>query len=148
MTLVKFNNGLQKRANHPFFDGLFNDEFLRPFFGDRAVACVNPAANVLESADTFYLEIAAPGISKEDFKISIEKDVLKVQVAKEQTADENQPSFRRREFNFSSFERSFKLPKSVNQEGIEARYEQGVLTVKLPKLVEAQEKPTREIVIE
>jgi HSP20 family protein len=143
MTFAKFHTAPAKRTGFPFFA----DEFFRPFYADCAPVGSAVAVNVLESADAFQLEVAAPGLTKEDFKLSVEKDILTIKVAKETETVENAPEFRRREFNYSSFERSFKLGKNMNLDAIEARYENGILTVKLPKLPEAQDKPSREIII-
>jgi HSP20 family protein len=140
---TKFNTAPGKRAGFPFFA----DEFFRPFYADCAPSGSAVAVNVLESAEAFHLEVAAPGLTKEDFKLSVEKDVLSIKVAKEKQAVEGAPEFRRREFDFSNFDRSFKLGKNMNLDAIEARYENGILLVKLPKLAEAQEKPSREIAI-
>lgn len=143
MTFTKFHTAPVKRAGFPFFA----DEFFRPFYADCTPNGSAVAVNVLESAEAFHLEVAAPGLTKEDFKLSIEKDVLSIKVAKESQTVENAPEFRRREFNYANFERSFKLGKNMNLDAIEARYENGILLVKLPKLPEAQEKPSREITI-
>lgn len=147
MNFVKFNNGLGKQHNGPFFDGKLADDFFRPFFADRAAHCSAPAVNVTESAEAFHIEVAAPGLAKEDFKISLEKDVMSIKVTKELNSEEGQPTWHRREFNYSNFERSFKLPKVVNQEAIQAKYEAGILLVTLPKLEAIAEKTVKEISI-
>ena len=93
------------------------------------------------------LELAAPGLNKEDFKINLEKDLLSVSVKRETEADNTDVTYRRREFTFASFERSFKLPKTVDADKIGAKYENGILFLTLPKMEQAIEKPAREIEI-
>lgn len=148
MTLVKFNNNLGKHHNSPFFENKWADDFFRPFFADRQADIANGVAvNIAETPEEFIIEVAAPGLAKEDFKIFLEKDLLKIKVEKEATEAENKPTYHRKEFSYQRFERAFKLPKSVNQEGIAAKYENGLLLLTLPKQVEAQDKGAKEISI-
>lgn len=148
MTLVKVPHFMHKRPAGAFLDGFFGNDFLRPAFQDFVTNGTTPAVNVAETATGFRIEVAAPGLEKSDFKLSLEKDILTIKVEKTQSAEEVQDKFVRREFNYSTFERSFQLPKTVNQELIDAKYENGVLHVSLPKREEALEKPTREISIQ
>jgi len=96
-----------------------------------------PKVNIKENFTTFIVEIAAPGLKKEDFAIEIEKLVLKVSSnftpKRETTGTDNDTQFTRKEFNYASFTRSFTLPKKVKVEGIDATYTDGVLTISLPK---------------
>lgn len=96
-----------------------------------------PKVNIKENFTTFIVEIAAPGLKKEDFAIEIEKLVLKVSSnftpKRETTGTDNDTQFTRKEFNYTSFTRSFTLPKKVNVESIDATYTDGVLTISLPK---------------
>ncbi|MCZ6594661.1 MAG: Hsp20/alpha crystallin family protein [Bacteroidetes bacterium] len=96
-----------------------------------------PKVNIKENFTTFIVEIAAPGLKKEDFAIDIEKLVLKVSSnftpKRETTGTDNDTQFTRKEFNYTSFTRSFTLPKKVNVESIDATYTDGVLTISLPK---------------
>lgn len=107
-----------------------------------------PAVNVQEKPDTFVVEIAVPGLRKEDFKVELEGNVLKVSV--EQTEKEQadaQGKYHRREFGQAVFQRYFTLPKSVDGDNIGAAYQDGILTVTLPKRAEAQPKPPKQIMI-
>lgn len=97
-----------------------------------------PAVNIFENLPNFVVEMAVPGLKKEDFTIEIEEDTLKISSKRvEEKKEENNDSrVRRREFNYTSFERSFKLPENIKAEDIQANYENGVLRVTLPKMEE------------
>ena len=107
-----------------------------------------PSVNIAENSDGFKLEFAAPGLTKEEFKINLDNNVLTVKAENEEVKEESNKSFTRREFNYSSFTRSFTLPDSANGEKITAEYENGILNIEIPKREEAKVKPAREIVIE
>lgn len=145
MKIAKFNPTLNKPMNH-WVDRFFNDGHLSTYF-DRSLTQMTPSVNVVELANSFRIEVAAPGLEKGDFKLNLDKDLLTINVAREEKNEETGEKFYRREFNYSSFERKFRLPETVNQEGIKASYDNGVLNVSLPKRDEAIEKPAREIEI-
>ncbi len=94
-----------------------------------------PAVNIIENFPNFVVELAVPGLQKEDFSIEVEEDTLKIssKKAKEQTEENSDSRFRKREFNYQSFERSFKLPENIKTEDIQANYENGILKITLPK---------------
>ncbi|MEL6867112.1 MAG: Hsp20/alpha crystallin family protein [Bacteroidota bacterium] len=146
MTLVKFNP--RRRAVSPFdhlFENFFNHD-VSSFWGADHVNNL-PAVNVMENADDFRLELAAPGLNKDDFEINIEKNRLTIKATREEKHEEVKDNYKRRGFNYTSFERSFHLPKTVNSEAISAAYDAGVLTLTLPKK-EAEKLPaTRKIEI-
>ncbi len=91
-----------------------------------------PAVNIKESANDFFIQLAAPGLNKEDFAIVLEKNTLKVSVKKELVEKEGEKNWRK-EFSFHQFERQFNLPDSVSVEKIGATYEQGILAISLEK---------------
>src|SRR5690554_691618 len=98
-----------------------------------------PAVNIIEKSSNFALEIAAPGLGKEDFKIEVEEDMLKVSAQKAtqtETEENNDSQFRKREFNYESFTRSFRLPDTIETDKIQAKYKNGILSVTLPKMEE------------
>ncbi|MDC8001917.1 Hsp20/alpha crystallin family protein [Aequorivita todarodis] len=99
-----------------------------------------PTVNIIENLPNFVVELAAPGLQKEDFTIEVEEDTMKIASKKIETNKEetNDFSFIRREFNYKSFERSFKLPENIKVEDIQASYENGVLRVTIPKMEEKQ----------
>ncbi|QFG52914.1 Hsp20/alpha crystallin family protein [Chryseobacterium sp.] len=94
-----------------------------------------PSVNVLEQKDAFEIHVAAPGIKKENFMIDLERNVLTVssETREEHSEKDESGSFTRREFNYSSFSRSFTLPDNVAPENIEAAYEDGILKITVPK---------------
>lgn len=97
-----------------------------------------PAVNILENFPNFVVELAVPGLNKEDFSIEVEEDTLKIASKKvEEKKEENTDSlYKRKEFNYTNFKRSFKLPENIKTEEIQANYENGVLRVTLPKMEE------------
>jgi len=105
-----------------------------------------PATNITEDKDVYMIELAVPGFNKEDFKLSMEKQILTVstEIEKEQKSEENaEQPYRMREFGRRNFSRSFSLPESVDQDSIKAEYLNGILKITLPKKEEV--KVTKEI---
>ena len=107
-----------------------------------------PAVNIKETEDSFGVEVAAPGLEKKDFKIQLENNLLTISSQKESHEENQHEGYSRREFSYQSFQRSFVLPKDVvNDEGIVARYENGLLQLVIPKKEEAKQKGPRLIEI-
>jgi len=124
---------------------LWNEDFFDNFFdGDRL-----PATNIKENKKEFKLELSVPGFDKEDFKIEIEKNVLKISAQKEYKNEEKDGDDRvlRREFSHSSFSRSFTIPDNIDTENIEAQQKDGILEIKLPKFEKAPEDKVKKIEI-
>lgn len=142
MKLVKWNN---EPVFPDFFSRMFNDDFDN-YFG-KANCGYLPAANVAETEDAFEVEFAIPGMNKEDFKISVENNILTVSAEKEEHKEEKEKNYTRKEFAYGSFTRSFSLPRTINHEKIAAGYDQGILKVSLPKKEEAKTQLSREIKI-
>ena len=124
----------------------FNGELL-PKFLDAENRYNLPAVNIIESKDDYRIEVAAPGLNKEDFKINLENNVLTVSSEKEEKQEEKEEKVMRKEFSYYSFSRSFTLPLTVNSEKIRATQKDGILQVVIPKKEEARDKPSREIKI-
>lgn len=103
-----------------------------------------PAVNVLEAEDHFRIDVAAPGLSKEDFKIEVEKETLSISAKKESTKEENE-KFTRREFQYAEFKRNFHLPETIDTDKITATMKNGILSLTLAKKEEAKELPPRKI---
>ncbi|MBB5644865.1 Hsp20/alpha crystallin family protein [Pedobacter cryoconitis] len=139
MTLVKFNpNGnVKKNGLMTGFDGVFDSIFNDTFFSDRMTARV-PAVNISESKDHYHVELAAPGLKKEDFKLSLERNVLSISVERSSENGAQERNYNKREFSYSSFVRSFTLPDAANENGIEAKYMDGVLCIDIAKREEAK----------
>lgn len=97
-----------------------------------------PAVNIVEQKDDYQVSLAVPGMKKEDFAIEMEGNMLTISSEKEETKDENDKRYNRREYNYSSFSRSFTLPEDVMQDKIDAKYEDGVLRLTLPKKEESK----------
>jgi HSP20 family protein len=124
------------------------DTFFGPSFMTRPYvtrysqpALTTPAVNIKDTETAYQVEVAAPGAKKDDFSLSLNQNVLTISFKHEQADEETKDSFIRKEFAFQSFERSFRLPKTVNAEAIAATYADGILTVELPK----QELPKPEV---
>jgi len=136
MTLVKFNN---QRNNTllPGFNDVFDSIFNDTFFNDRMVTRV-PAVNISETENNYHVELAAPGLKKEDFKLNLDRNQLTISV--EQTSDnqENQKNYSKREYSYSSFVRSFTLPESADDSKIDATYTDGILRIDIAKREEAK----------
>ena len=158
MTLIKWRNpDLAERFGLPtmfsdFFDSDFNSNEMRRYV---------PAVNIMENNDEFRIELAAPGLKRDEFKIEIDNGVLTISSEKKteheesdnenskgnKQGDNNAPRYTKREFSYTSFRRSFSLPETVNSDNIGAKYTDGVLTLTLPKREEAKPKPARQIEI-
>jgi HSP20 family protein len=135
MTLVKFNPMAHTTGfNH--FKTL--DRLMHEIFADDHNVKANkvtPSVNIVENEGMFKLEVAAPGLAKEDFKINVEDKVLTISAEKKAETETNEgEKILRREFGYSNFKRTFTLPENVNVTDIKAVYENGVLNVHLPKV--------------
>jgi HSP20 family protein len=109
-----------------------------------------PAVNIIETNDDFRLEMVAPGMRKESFKIELEENVLSITYDHVDNREEkrNGWNYLRHEYNYHSFSRSFTLPETVNSGGIEASYEDGILKLIIPKKEEAKKQPARQIAVD
>lgn len=137
MTLVKFSPEKKNSALLPGFNDIFESVIGDTFFSDRRITNV-PAVNISESAEAYQIELAAPGLKKEDFRVSVERDTLSIT---SQSSEENSAegkTYSRREYSFAAFTRSFTLPESADAERIQASYTDGVLMLVLPKKEEAK----------
>lgn len=130
-----------------YWDDFFNDSF---FNGTAPAGCKNtsPAVNITEDDNLFLIEVAAPGLAREDFKINLENDILTISSEQKEEKEENGRRYVRREFSFSAFKRSFQLPETIDADNIKANHSAGILRVELPKNEEALPKAPRQIEIE
>lgn len=144
MTLVKFRN-------RDLFPSMFSEFFDRDFFDTSNMGFNNstmPAVNIKETKEDFVVEVAAPGMKKDDFKIELDNNLLVISSEKEEHNEEKgEGEFTRREFSYQSFKRTFTLPKTIEDGKIAAKYNDGVLLITLPKKEEAKEKPKKLIAI-
>ncbi len=115
----------------------FNDffepwsEWLQDGFASKQL--MSPKVNITDDKTGYCLELAAPGLHKKDFKVDINSNLLTISAQQEENKEENEGKYSRREYNYSSFSRSFTLPKDVQQNKIEASYADGILKLNLPK---------------
>jgi len=145
MTLVKFANGHKNHAVNPFFSDVFDSILNDSFLSDKLASRV-PAVNISETENEFHIELAAPGLKKEDFKISLDKNVLSVSADKKTENVEVGKKFSKREYSYNSFTRSFTLPEVADAAKIEAEYTDGVLKLNVAKKEEAKVQ-SREIAV-
>lgn len=137
----------------PTLQSFFNDPLLRNWFSWDADNTIEnytlPAVNIGETDDTYEIAVAAPGMNKNDFKVQFEHNLLTISGEKKEEKENRQGNnWMRREFNYSSFARSFTLSeKQVNAENITAKYADGVLHITVPKSAEVKNKPARVIQI-
>ncbi len=106
-----------------------------------------PPANIIETADKFRIEIAAPGSEKKDFNIKIDNNLLSISREIEKKNEDKGEKYSSREFNNKSFKRTFSLSKNIDTDKISADYKSGILNVYMPKMELAKEKPSREVII-
>jgi HSP20 family protein len=136
---------IAKRSFRPFYMGsIFDDDF---FPAVTSKTSSMPAVNIREDEKKFMLDLAVPGIDKKDLKIDINEDVLTISSETKNDVEENSDGYKRKEFSYSSFCRSFQVPENVNREKIEANYKDGILSVSLPKYEEEKNKISRQVKI-
>ena len=144
-TLMRTNHNLPSMIEN-FFSRDMND-----FFNTASPSFNNvPAVNVVENEDGFRIEVAAPGMKKSDFKLNLNHNNLTISGSQENQSEESDKTnekYTRREFSYSSFQRTFTLPTSVDADNIKASYTDGLLKIEIPKREEAKVKPPRQIEI-
>lgn len=106
-----------------------------------------PAVNVTENKDNYLVSLAAPGMKKDDFNIDVDGNILTISSEKEERKEDKDDKYTRNEYNYSSFSRSFTLPDEVNKEKIEAKYEDGVLKISMPRKEEAKKNTAKHIAV-
>ncbi len=145
MTTVRFNQPSLKTWDS-FLDNLIND-----LPAPKTSSFNFPPVNIVETNNDYELEINAAGRKKEDFKITVDKNILTVSFEKNEEKNNENPKeykkFIKKEFVLSSFKRSFTLDEKINAEGIQAKYENGILTLTLPKKEEVKVMP-KEIAVQ
>jgi len=139
----------RRKTHRPTFYNFVND-FLNADFPETATSKntfrSKPSVNVLENNDEFRIELAAPGLSKKDFDIQVENQTLTISANKEVAGKEDE-KFVQKEFAYTSFSRTFNLPKTIDTTGIKASFKNGILTLALPKKEEAKALPPRKVEI-
>ncbi len=126
-------------------DDFFGKDLLSTFFDDYQTGISVPAVNIIEGRDNFRIEVAAPGLDKNDFEIDVKDNVLLITCRKERKEETNDEKIMRREFSYGAFSRSFTLPNTVETDKISAKHKDGVLNITIPKKEAAKEKPPKKI---
>lgn len=123
-------------------DNMFGRSWMKPF--EKSL----PAVNISENEKMYHVDVVAPGMKKEDFKVNVEDDILTISAASkhESTEEDRDKQYSRREYSHSSFTRSFRLPENAKDDSIDARYEDGVLKLSIPKTA-MEVKASKEIEI-
>lgn len=149
MANIKHHEGQRTPALRSLFSDFFNDserffdnDFLPSRMFPTRLMSNLPATNIRETEKEFHIEVAAPGLKKEDFHVDIENGMLIISSETKQESRQEENNYTRREYNFSSFQRSFQLPDNVDEDAIQATYTDGVLKLSIPKR-EGQQKPPR-----
>ena len=147
MTLTK------RTTNDNWLPSIFDDMFKTDWLGGTTnvnnIGVSIPAVNIKESDDNFMVEVAVPGMKKDQFNIELDNDMLTISSQEKDEKETNleDGKFTRREFSYKSFKRAFSLPETVDSEQIAATYENGVLFITLPKREEAKVQAKRMIEI-
>ncbi|MDE1206761.1 Hsp20/alpha crystallin family protein [Tenacibaculum larymnensis] len=141
---------LLKSTDFPALPNVFND-FFRDWstsnFSDTNTTL--PAVNIKENENEFTVDVAAPGMNKEDFQVNLENDILTISSERKENKEDTNDNYTRKEYSYMSFKRSFTLPKGiVDSEKIKATYKNGELKINIPKLEAAKPKPAKLITVE
>jgi len=142
--------GTQLSRQREAVPSMFND-FFRPWnewfdnggFMGRTLSM--PAVNISEAKDSYLVSLAVPGMKKDDFKVDVEGNMLTISSEKSETKEANEEKYTRKEYNYSSFSRSFTIPDDVEIEKIDARYQDGELKLTLPRKEEAKKSSAKKI---
>ncbi|MGZ3866690.1 MAG: Hsp20/alpha crystallin family protein [Bacteroidia bacterium] len=144
MSLLKENTTNLFPALSDFFE---TDKWLTPDKFFKGFHASLPAANVSETDKSYKIELAIPGFKKEEVKVNLENEILTIEAENKTEKEEKGEKFTRKEFSYGTFSRSFQLPKAANSDKIEAKYENGLLKLEIPKKEEAINKAKKEIKI-
>lgn len=128
-----------------WIDDIFNKEFPSVFTSNFNAGITLPKVNIKETADAYFVDMAVPGMKKSDFQINLENQILTISSEIKHENNDKNENYTRREYGYSSFKRSFNLPETVNEDKINAKYADGILSIHLPKKEEAKQKPPRTI---
>jgi HSP20 family protein len=136
---------IRRKSSNPFYmSNLFDDDFF-PVFSN--VTSSMPAVNIKEDEKSYTLDLAIPGMDKKDLKIDINEDVLTISSETKNETEDSKDGYKRKEFSYSSFCRSFYIPENVNREKITAAYKDGILNIELPKQEEEKTRLIKQIKI-
>ena len=142
---------LIKRRNSDFAPSrFFDDDFFGfPTFFGRDLPGWNmrnmPPANITETNDSFIIDISAPGLQRSDFKVEVDENLLTISSEKKEESKDEKENYKRREFSYSSFSRSFQLPDNISDDKINAKFDNGVLHISIPKKEPGASRPKKTI---
>ncbi|MCW5907464.1 MAG: Hsp20/alpha crystallin family protein [Chitinophagales bacterium] len=126
-------SNLSRLTEPGLWSPLFRDFFDADNFFTRGNGGTMPAANIAETEKEYSIDLAVPGFKKEDFKVKVDKDILTISAETKSESSEEKKEYTRKEYNYSSFSRSFRLPDDVKDDAIAAKYDNGILKLTLPK---------------
>jgi len=146
MNMIKFNS-LAPRNN--FFEDFFEDFFQSDMMmnENRSAKFTDPLVNILEGKEAFTIEMAIPGVRKEDVAIDLNKDQLIIKAEAKESEENENTEFTRKEFFYGTFEKSYFIPESVDRNAIHAEFRDGVLYIEMKKKEEAIDKGPQQIEI-
>ena len=152
VTTPKNGNELSKKENvtglpsfSSWIDNFFDTDLETGLLSNFNTGITLPAVNIKEDNENYFLELAVPGMNKDDFELEIDNDMLSISAETKSENEENRDNYTRREFGYASFKRTFTLPDTVEADNIKASYENGILSIHIPKREEAKRKPARRI---
>ena len=147
MNLTNYRRPVQAKRFSNALDNFFNSNVSHLI--DEDYSSTKPSVNIRENKDDYQIELAAPGLKKEDFQIQVNKDQLIIEAKFEKSEEDTDADgkYTRREFHYGSFKRSFHLSDKINSDKIDAAYTDGILTLTIEKREEAKEKAPRSIEI-
>jgi HSP20 family protein len=151
-TLVKRDSSIFPTMENKLINNFFDDFITKDLFDwtDRNFAALGsnlPSVNLKETDTKIEVELAAPGMKREDFKVEIDHNVLMISSEKEEEKEEKKENYIRKEFNYQAFSRSFSLPETIDENKIEANYKEGILHVVIAKREGAMKKTVKTIPI-
>lgn len=137
MNLIKFSKPAYRNSFENLFDDLFKTNINDAL--NRNPSWNTPSTNIIQTDNGFVIELAVPGITKDDIEIKLDKDLLAISASKEEeTLEKKKVNYTKREFNYSSFSKSFHLTEDIDSSDIKAAYENGILKIELKKLEKAE----------
>ncbi len=140
MTLVKSSN----RLFPSFFDEFLSDDWWPSAISNKPTS---PAVNIKEHDKGYTLEVAAPGMKRDDFKVTMDEDMLTIEAEQKKESEEKEETYTRKEFSYTHFKRSFQMPEGVVMDKIKANYKDGILAIDLPVDKKTQKQLTKQIQI-
>lgn len=136
------------RRTSPWLPSLLEEIFTRDFGIEHPTRTIDvPSVNIIEKSEGFALDLAAPGKKREDFQVEVDNHVLTISTENQSTHESTDADYSRREFSYDAFQRSFRLPKTVDTTKIKASYDNGLLHISIPKRKEAIPEPKKYVEI-